>query len=76
MGAWDGEAWALGGDGGKVATAPSIPLASLPDTQVFRGMNTERVNQKSSMSESDGRVGRAGAMRPQVPVVAGGDGVT
>lgn len=25
MGAWDGEAWALGGDGGKVATAPSIP---------------------------------------------------
>lgn len=30
MGAWHGEAWPLGGDGGKVATALSIHPPGLP----------------------------------------------
>lgn len=73
---WGG-AWALGGDGGKVATAPSIPPWPPCRTHKFSvGWTQKGLIKKSSMSESDGRVGRAGAMRPQVPVVAGGDGVT
>lgn len=64
-----GVARAVGGDGGKGSHCPRLPYPA--GHTVFRGMNTERVSQKSSMSESDGRVGRAGAMKPQVwwPVV-------
>lgn len=41
-----GVARAVGGDGGKVAIAPRLPYPA--GHTVFRGMNTERVNQKES----------------------------